>query len=406
VRVFWVWVLLVAAAWAEPTRITFWHAFSGEREVKLKSLIQGFEKENPAIRVELRGFTDPRGVGNDYAELYRNLLRALDERKAPVVSLMYENWVTQVADLKLLVALDEQMGNTWRDMPDIFLRASTHRNGKRYSVPFNKSLWTLYANRKMLLGKEPPQNWTELRQRCDALSAQYPGGVLGAPSPFELFSVHFVSQGGQFFNPQGLPAFAGPVGISSAGYLKSMVSPQPMCVFGSQAVQQFVQGKLPYLIDTSAKLSRFESGLGDDLQVLPLPRGAGDRIQLTGTQLSLFAQSSPLERRCGLRLMRYLTAPEQTRQWAIATGYLPVRTSVYSDPVYIDYLQARPGRTVISGGLSRAQVQPRMVGWEATRIIINDALERMLYQSQTPQKELRGAQLTSGRLLRGLQGKH
>ena len=103
-------------------------------------------------------------------------------------------------------------------------------------------------------------------------------------------------------------------------------------------------------------------------------------------------------------MLRFLTAPEQTRQWAIATGYLPVRTSVYNDPVYLDYLQARPGRTVITGELARAQVQPQVVGWEATRAIINDALERNLYQKMPIDKELTRAQATTARLVKGLQG--
>jgi sn-glycerol 3-phosphate transport system substrate-binding protein len=217
--------------------------------------------------------------------------------------------------------------------------------------------------------------------------------------------MHFVSQGGRFFDAQKKPTFAGPLGFSSGGYLLGLAGQDRACLFGGAAYEHFVQGHLPFLIDTSAKLAVLEEKLGDRLVVCPLPRGASDRIQLTGTQLSIFAARPVRERRAALRLLRFVTAPDQTRDWAMATGYLPVRQSVYEDPVYVQYLKSRPGRAVISGSLLRAQVQPQVVGWEATRVLINDALERTLFQGQPIDRELSGAQATAARLVRGLQGK-
>ena len=404
-RVLLLFWLCLGIAWAEPTKISFWHAFGGPREARLREMVAGFQQLNPDIEVDLKGFTDPRKAGNDYAELYKNLLKALGEGHPPVVAQMYENWVTQMADVKVLVRLDYDLGGVWRDMPPIFLKASTHSDGKRYSVPFNKSLWTLYANRELWEGSDPPQNWSEFRVACAGLRERFPQGVVAIPSPFELFDMHFVSQGGRFFDAQKHPTFAGPLGLSSGGYLLGMAGQDRTCLFGTGAYQHFLQGRMPFLIDTSAKLAILEEKLDKKLVICPLPRGAGDRIQLTGTQLSLFAASDLRQRRAGLRLLRYLTSPDQTRDWSMATGYLPVRQSVYEDPVYIQYLKARPGRAVISGSLSRAQVQPQVIGWEGTRVLINDALERTLYQGKPIDKELTGAQTTAARLVRGLQGK-
>jgi ABC-type glycerol-3-phosphate transport system substrate-binding protein len=398
----WLWLGL-ASAWAEPgTVVTFWHAFRGEREDRLRELVQGFERDNPEIRVALQRFTDPRGAGNDYAELYRKLLQAVGEGKPPTVAQMYENWVTQMAEVGQLVPLDKELGATWKDMPSVFLQASTHRDKRRYSVPFNKSLWVLYSNKTLTGGAEPPQNWTDLRTACRALQAQSSQAALGVVSPFELFGMHFVSQGGKFFDPQRRATFAGPVGLGSAAYVQGLFATM---LVGEEAYARFSKGQVPYLIDTSAKLTQLENALGEDLRVLPLPRGAGDRIQLTGTQLSVWSKADPRQRRAALRLLRYLTSPEQTRAWAIATGYLPVRGSVYNDSTYAEYLRARPGRAVVAASLSRAQVQPQIVGWEATRVIINDALERMLYQQGQLETELRKAQATSQQLVKGLQGK-
>lgn len=393
-------LLLVSAAWAEPDRITFWHALGGEREAHLRELVGGFQRQNPDIAVELRRCADPRGV-NDYHELYRQLLQSLGEGHPPTIAQMYENWVTQLAEVKQLVSLDDQLGTVWHDMPPVFLRSSTHSDRHRYSVPFNKSLWVLYANTALTGRGEPPQNWSELREACAGQAAR---PCLGVLTPFELFSMHFLSQGGQFFAAPGQPAFAGPVGMRSGDYVQQLYA-DGILKLGAGAYGEFADGKLPYLIDTSAKLAQLEHSLGDRLRVLPLPRGAGDRIQLTGTQLSLFAKASPRERRAALRLLRYLSAPEQTRTWAMATGYLPVRQSVFDDPVFTEYLRARAGRAVIASSLSRAQVQPQVVGWEATRVIVNDALERVLFQKRALDVQLREAQATTARLLKGLQGK-
>ena len=404
-RILFFFALLCSVVLAQPVHISFWHAFSGDRQARLHELVDRFQKINPEIAVDLRAFTDPRKAGNDYAELYKNLLQALGEGRPPVVAQMYENWVTQMADVKQLAPLDKEMGGLWKDMPAVFLKASTSANGKRYSVPFNKSLWTLYANKHLFEEKEPPQNWSDFRIACLKLKEQFPRGVVATPSPFELFDIHFISQGGRFFDAQKRPTFAGPLGMSSGGYLQGLAAQDGNCLFGPEAYQLFADGKLPFLIDTSAKLASLENKLGERLAIFPLPRGAGDGIQLTGTQLSIFKKSTEPERRAAVRLLRFITAAEQTRDWAISTGYLPVRTSVYDDPVYVDYLKARAGRTVIAGALPRAQVQPQVVGWEATRVIINDALERTLYQKMPIDKELTRAQATTARLVQGLQGK-
>jgi len=401
-----IWFLLcLGVALAEPTSIRFWHAFSGEREARLRELVQAFQQDNPEIVVELQSFTDPRKAGNDYAELYKNILRALEQGKPPEVAQMYENWVTQMADVKVLVRLDPHLGGLWRDMPAIFLKASAHSDGRRYSVPFNKSLWTLYANTDLWEGTDPPQNWSEFRVACTALREKFPTGVVAVPSPFDFFDMHFVSQGGRFFDGQHRPTFAGPLGMSSAGYLLAMTRQDRACIFGPDAYQLFLQGRLPFLIDTSAKLALLENKLGDRLRVCPLPRGAGDRIQLAGTQLSIFSSSPPRQRRAALHLLKYLSNPEQTRNWAMATGYLPVRQSVYEDPIYTEYLKARPGRAVVSGSLMRAQVQPQIIGWESTRAIVNEALEKSIYQGKPIDKELSRAQETTARLIRGLSGR-
>lgn len=69
-------------------------------------------------------------------------------------------------------------------------------------------------------------------------------------------------------------------------------------------------------------------------------------------------------------------------------------------------LRAKPERALLLSSLPRAQVQPQIVGWEATRIIINDALERTLYQQRPVDAELTQAQATSAKLIRSLQGKN
>jgi ABC-type glycerol-3-phosphate transport system substrate-binding protein len=217
--------------------------------------------------------------------------------------------------------------------------------------------------------------------------------------------MHFVSQGGRFFDPQSRPSFAGPVGLASAGYLSGLQQDR-VCIFGQAGYSRFIQGQLPFLLDTSSKLSQLEEKLGDRLEVLPLPRGAGDRIQLSGTQLSVFAASSHSQRRAGIRLLRFLSSPEITREWSMATGYLPVRQSVYQDPLYLEFLRSKPERALLLSSLSRAQIQPQIVGWEATRIIINDALERTLYQQRPVDAEMTQAQATSAKLIRSLQGKN
>jgi len=395
--------LLSFPLWCEPLTLSFWHTCRGHREQALRKRIAAFEEQNPEVRVELRCFVDPQGK-NDYAELYKKLLASLETGSSPVVSQVYENWVSQLADYGVLVPLDYPLGAVWKDMPAVFVQASRHRDGKRYSVPFNKSLWVLYANRSLLDPGEPPQNWTDFARSCQALKQRFPLGPLAVPSPFEFYGMHFVSQGGRFFDSQNRAHFDGPVGMSSAAYFRDFFRTPPMARFATPGFEAFLAGEVPYLLDTSSKMAQLEVAMGERLRVLPLPRGAGERIQLSGTQLAVFARASSRERQQAFRLLRFLTSPDQQREWAMDTGYLPVRLSTYADPTYIQYLAARPDRAVLTTSLVRARVQPQVVGWEATRVLINEALERFLFEGRGLEVELRRAATTSSRLVRGLQG--
>ncbi len=119
----------------EPKRIEFWHAMRGERGVLLEKLTRRFESQNPDIRVTLKAVLDPSPrLANDYAALYRSLLESLANRRPPDVAQLYENWSTQLQEVKALEPLQGELAETIADLQPSLKAGLVAKDGSIFSI--------------------------------------------------------------------------------------------------------------------------------------------------------------------------------------------------------------------------------------------------------------------------------
>ena len=406
---------LSSPAWAAPeapakkatTTICFWHAMRGQRGVQLEHLAKRFEELHPGIHVEVRAVLDQsQRLGNDYAALYRAVLESLARKSPPEVSQLYENWVSQLIEVGALQPLDRDLGALVQDLCPAFRNMSRSSDGKIYSVPFNKSVWVLYYNKDILAkaGVTPPTTWDELRQVSTAIAkATGKPGLVFRPG-VDVFSLHFLANGGTFLDAHAKPQFSSAAGNNALSYWVDMVNTDRSCLPTLKCVDVFSQANAGMLLDTTSKIGRLENEPNLSFGVAKLPSGSRFAPLLAGTNLGIFKGSDPARQRAAVEFTAYLTSPEVLLTWCEDSGYLPVREAALANPEFKKFLRTHPNHSIGVQSLPSLVSQPEVAGWESVRGLLDDAFYAALSRQATPQDALARASSLAQELLSELKG--
>jgi ABC-type glycerol-3-phosphate transport system substrate-binding protein len=132
------------------------------------------------------------------------------------------------------------------------------------------------------------------------------------------------------------------------------------------------------------------AGLGSTFKigVSPMPYN-GDRPQdraviQQGTNISILNAGSQQHQLASWLFLKHIINTENTMDWAIKTGYLPVRTSAYLHPTYQAFLDNTNNPIAITALAAYQQSQyffydPAFVGSSRARAQVGLALQRILF---------------------------
>jgi multiple sugar transport system substrate-binding protein len=400
---------------AEVKTITFWHTLRGQKKEVFEELTKRFMKENPDIAVMDRAILSPdERMGNDYSALYSKLLESIVQKNTPDVAQVYENWTTQFIDINALVPADSftgKYGLTESDREDffpIFLDANTF-DGRLWTIPFNKSTYVLYYNKK-LFGKHGitvPRTWDELRAAARSLTerdgdqvTRY--GLVYTPS-VDIFGHWLYSYGGNFIAGDKA-AFCDATGIKSLEYWVQITNIDRTALPSFNAQDDFLKEKGAIFIDSTSRIGHLRRHCPFEFGIAPIPEGNTRSYQFAGTNLAIFNSSDRGKQEAAWRFVRFLSSTDVTAYWAASTGYLPVRQSALKDPAYQNFLKSNPDYRVGIASIQFARVQPKNAAWESIRGFINDAMYEAISQTSTPSQALEKAASYSNGLLKGIKG--
>ena len=160
------------------------------------------------------------------------------------------------------------------------------------------------------------------------------------------------------------------------------------------ARKMFNDGQAAMYIESTSNIGNFEKNPNLKFGVAPVPRGTTVNYQFAGTNLAIFnkntgnATADKGRQRAAWKFIRFMTSPEITTEFAMATGYLPVRKSAINGATYRSYVKEHPNYQVGINSLQHASVQPRVGCWETVRGILDDTLIEALGRKNTPEDAL------------------
>ncbi len=313
----------------EEATITFWHAMNGAQDEALTELTKKFMEENPKVKVDLQN----QGA---YKDLQQKITAtSVSPDNLPTMTQAYPDWLFNAITDGLVNELDGLV-NSMEDYDDIVqgFRDGTVINGKVYSFPFNKSTEVLWYNGDIFkeLNLEVPTNLDELKEVSKKIYAEKGIPGIGVDSLSNYFSTMLHDKNISFDN--NFDPTTGEAkeiveyyleGIRE-GYFTTPGSERYMSgPFGNEQVAMFIGSNAGESYVKQAAEGKFE------VKTARVPYESS--IQ-QGTDLFVFEKSTDAEKKATYAYIKFLTEKENQIDWALKTGYIPVRTSALSDERY------------------------------------------------------------------------
>ena len=348
--------------------VRFWYAYGDLVRKVLLDLVARFNVSQSRVLVEAVH-------QGDYFECLAKLRTALAAGAGPTLSHVVCEVVPYLARAGVLEPLDDYAGA--RDLP--FVPALAQRGafdgGDReplVAIPFNRSTPIAFANARMLQDAhvEPPRTWDELVDVARALTRRTPDGQVrwGFEVPISWwYWVAMVGQaGGRLVEPDGRMSLGGEAGERAVRLWQRLVHeehvmrPPPGRDYQAwqSSNESFLQGRVAMMWSSTAYVRYLEDNARFPVVAAPLPRDVRASVPTGGTMFVVLRSAPVEEKLAAWELVRWMCEPEQTAEWSIRTGYMPVTLSAVDRLVKRGWYAEHPNDRVAYDQLSAVQPWP------------------------------------------------
>lgn len=367
----------------EPCEITFWHAMTGTQEETLTALTDKFNSENEyGITVTLvnQGY---------YSDLSTKLTASATADTLPDMAQAYNSWL--IPYVEKVVALDDFVANDFDDYDDIIesYREECSEFGFISGMPFNKSSYVMFYNKTLFgeLGLEAPETWEDMETIGEKFKSEKDMVAFGCDDLAGMLEAtirqsgsDYISEDGALFdNENGLAAVTHIMDLYNNGYARLAGDDG---YFSGPMSNQLIGA----YVGSSTGVSYITAD-GWELGVAPLPAGEKAAANQSGTNLVMFAQDSN-KQNAVWQYMKYLTTVDATTEWAMATGYLPVRMSAYESDTYQAFMNEDPTSQAAYAQADSFFYSPAFDGSYDVMSAMNTKLEELILDKADPETAL------------------
>lgn len=402
---------------AGPVELNMYYpiAVGGPLTKLVDDLVAGFGKENPDIKVNAI-------YAGNYDDARIKALAALKSGKPAQLSVLFSIDIYELIEQNAIVAFDDIVKTAeekaWLKSFYPGLMSNGTFKGKVYGIPFQRSTIVMYYNKDAfkeagLDPNKPPTTWTEMVEmgkklvKRDASGQVQRWGVM-IPSTgyaYWMFQALAIENGQVLMNADGdRTYYDNPAVIQSLQYWYDLshkygVMPKGTVEWGTLRAD-FLDGKTAIMWHTTGNLTAVKDNAKFDFGVAMLPASKRRGSPTGGGNFYIFKQTTPEERVAALKLIRYLTAPEQAAKWSIGTGYLATSPAAYETKTMKDYVAGFPYATVARDQLPFATAELSTFQTGRVRKLMDDAIQSVLTDKATPAAALKAAQAQAEPLLR------
>ncbi|GAA0362603.1 ABC transporter substrate-binding protein [Alkalibacterium iburiense] len=340
-----------------------------------------------------------------YPELSQSIMGAGVSGDLPTMSQLTATDVPELASNELLVPLSDDFltSNGFEqeaidDIYDGFLTASVY-DGERFAMPFSKSTRVMYYNQGILdeYDVELPTTWDEVEALGELMVENGDDRVaMGFENGFEMeFETMARQNGAGFIDGETLEVdINSPESVEALELIANMFDEGYARTAGEDGFFSgpFGRGESALYIGSSAGVAHVqpvadENGL--DWGTAPIPTLNDTELTLfAGNDLALFHSASEEEQQGFVEYVNFLLQPENTAEWAMLSGYVPIRESALEDEDYLAFLEENPQQEAATTMLSYGMSSPTFLGYGEFRNALIDAMDDVAVSGMAPQDVL------------------
>ena len=401
-----------AAAWAK-TELTMYYpiAVGGPLTKIVDGMVADFMKENPDVAVNAI-------YAGNYNDARIKALAALNSGEPAQLSVMFSIDIYELIEQDAIVAFDDVVETddekAWLNSFYPTLMENGRTAGKTWGIPFQRSTIVMYFNKDAFreAGLDPevaPQNWTEMVDMSKKLTK--PDGsrwgvmIPSTGYPYWMFGALAMQNDQVLMNADGNETyFDDPAVIEALAFWKALgtehkVMPEGALEWGTLR-QNFLEGKTAIMWHSTGNLTAVKDNATFDFGVAMLPAHQRRGTPTGGGNFYIFKKTTPEERKAAMRLIKFMTSPEQSARWSIATGYMGVSPAAYETEALREYVKSFPYAAVARDQLEFATAELSTYQTGRVRKGLDDAIQAALTGAKTPEAALKEAQEQADRLLK------
>lgn len=411
-------VFMVVGVAAAEINMTMYYpiAVGGKPYQIINELIQGFESQNPNIKVKAVYY------GN-YDDTRTKCLAALKAGEPVQLSVLFSIDIFDLLNQDIIVPWDDVVqtdaDRAWLKSFYPALMANSMAGGKTYGIPFQRSTIVMYYNKDAfaevgLDPEKPPATWDELVAMGKKLVKRDANGQvvrwgLSIPStgyPYWMYQCLAIENGLELMNKAGNEVyFNRPESIEALRFWHDMAYKHEIMQKGSTdwgtLRQQFLGGSTAMMWHTTGNLTPVRDGAKFKFGVAMLPAHKRRGSPTGGGNFYIFKKTTPEERTAVLKFVQFMTEPINTAKWSIGTGYVATRPAAYETDLLKDYVAGFPAATVARDQFEYAVAEFSTHETARVKKFLDDAIQAVLSGKATPQEALNKAQQGADQILGG-----
>ena len=404
--------LALAAPAAAETELTMYYpiAVGGALTEVVDGIVADFEAANPDIKVNAV-------YSGNYDDTRVRALSALASGEPAQLAVMFSIDAYDLIEQDMIVAFDDIEGvdQAWLDSFYPALMANGEVEGKTWGIPFQRSTIVAYYNKDMFKAagldpEAPPATWAEMVSMGKALTKDGTYGLM-IPStgyPYWMFQALAIQNGKELMSNDGLTTyFDDPAVVETLEFWKSLstdegIMPEGTVEWGTLR-QAFLEGQTAMMWHSTGNLTAVKNSASFDFGVAELPANVRKGSPTGGGNFYVFKDTSPEEQAAALKLIEFMTSPEQAAAWSIGTGYMGVSPASYDTEALSSYTKEFPPALVARNQLESAVAEFSTFETARVREGLNNAIQAALTGAKSPADALAEAQAAAVRLLKDYQ---
>ncbi|EGU59488.1 family 1 extracellular solute-binding protein [Vibrio nigripulchritudo ATCC 27043] len=402
---------------ADKTELTMYYpvAVGGALTQVVDGMVDDFEKQNPDISVTAI-------YAGNYDDTRVKALAALKAGEPVQTSVLFSIDLLELKRMGVIRPFDDfaktSEDKAWLNSFYPALMENGQHEGKTYGIPFQRSTIVMYYNKDAyraagLDPESPPTTWKALRETAAKLVKKDSSGKVTQwgmmiPStgyPYWMFGALTKQQGQTLMSSDGKTVnFNSPKVVEALEFWKDLgtkdqVMPKGTIEWGTLR-QEFLEGNTAMMWHSTGNLTAVLKNAKFDVGVAQLPANAELGSPTGGGNFYLLNSGTDSEQKAAYKLVKFMSSPERSAQWSIATGYVGVSEAAYQTEALKTHAQKVPQAVVARDQLKHATAE--LATYEAGRVrkALDDAIQATLTGQSSAQQALDKAQKHAERLLK------